>query len=388
MAVNLESESMDRAPKYKQIYTRLRNALASHEYAPGDKLPSENELVEQFGASRPTVSRALAQLENEGLVERKAGSGTFVLAERSVENLLFGLLIPDLGVTEIFEPICRGISIERMGPSHDLLWGSTLSPGASVEDQAQQLCDYYLQKKVSGIFFAPLELTARNDEINRQIAAAIDEAQIPMVLLDRDICAYPERSQYDLIAIDHRRAGFVVTRHLLERGATHLVFFSRPHSAPTVALRTAGFFDALNASTEHKAVGWAEFGDPSDVSLVRAILDRRRNNAFVCANDFTAGRLMASLNTLGVEVPEKVKVAGFDDVRYASLLQTPLTTIHQPCLELGATALAAMFARIANSTMPARDYLLDFKLVVRQSTASLQPNDPTNPPSMSNTSGQ
>ncbi len=61
MAANLEFESIDGAPKYKQIYTRLRSALANREFAPGDKLPSENELVEQFGASRPTVSRALAQ---------------------------------------------------------------------------------------------------------------------------------------------------------------------------------------------------------------------------------------------------------------------------------------------------------------------------------------
>ena len=85
---------------------------------------------------------------------------------------------------------------------------------------------------------------------------------------------------------------------------------------------------------------------------------------------------MTSLNTLGVNVPSQVKVTGFDDVRYASLLQTPLTTIHQPCLELGAAALAAMFARIAHPTMPACDYLLDFKLVVRQSTALSNPSDP------------
>jgi DNA-binding LacI/PurR family transcriptional regulator len=369
MARNLELESLSGTPKYKQIYTRLRNALANREFAPGDRLPSENELVEQFGASRPTVCRALAQMEDEGLVERRAGSGTFVLAEKSVENLVLGLLIPDLGVTEIFEPICRGISIERTGPSHDLLWGSTLSPGAAVEDQAQQLCEYYLQRKVSGIFFAPLELAARNEEINRRITSLIDEAQIPIILLDRDIYAYPQRSKYDLVTIDHRRAGFVIANHLVERGARRIVFFSRPHSAPTVAMRTAGVFEAIHASAERHVCGWTECGDPNDVSLIRSILTRHRPDAFVCANDFTAARLMTSLSTIGADVPSQVKVTGFDDVRYASLLQTPLTTIHQPCLELGATALSAMFARIANPAMTARDYLLDFKLVVRQSTA-------------------
>jgi DNA-binding LacI/PurR family transcriptional regulator len=379
MVENLELESLGGTPKYKQIYTRLRNALANREFAPGDKLPSENELVEQFGASRPTVGRALAQLENEGLVERRAGSGTFVLEERSTENFVLGLLIPDLGVTEIFEPICRGISIERTGPSHDLLWGATLSPGAPVEDQAQQLCEYYLQRKVSGIFFAPLELAARNEEINRRITAAIDEAQIPIVLLDRDLYAYPQRSNYDLVTIDHRRAGFVIAHHLIERGARRIVFFSRPHSAPTVAMRTAGVFEAIHASADRHVCGWTECGDPNDVALIRSILTRHRPDGFVCANDFTAARLMTSLYALGADVPSQVKVTGFDDVRYASLLQTPLTTIHQPCLELGATALAAMFARIKNPAMPARDYLLDFKLVVRQSTALSDPGSVSNP---------
>jgi DNA-binding LacI/PurR family transcriptional regulator len=388
MADNLDIESQDGTPKYKQIYTRLRSALANREYAPGDKLPTENELVEQFHASRPTVSRALAQLESEGLVDRRAGSGTFVLAEKSAENHVLGLLIPDLGVTEIFEPICRGISIERTGPSHDLLWGATLSPGAPVEDQAQQLCEYYLQRKVSGIFFAPLELATQNEEINRRITASIDEAQIPIVLLDRDIYAYPQRSKYDLVSIDHRRAGFIIASHLIERGAHSIVFFSRPHSAPTVAMRHAGVFEAIHASTDHHVCGWTECGDPNDVDLIRSILTRHHPDAFVCANDFTAARLMTSLSTLGADVPSQVKVTGFDDVRYASLLQTPLTTIHQPCVDLGATALAAMFARIANPAMPARDYLLDFQLVIRQSTALSEHASAAVPPLANSTNGE
>jgi GntR family transcriptional regulator of arabinose operon len=374
MVVIPKFESLAGAPKYKQIYDRLRSAIMNREFSPGEKLPSENELVKQFGASRPTVSRALAQLETESLVDRRAGSGTFVRGEKSTQPLVLGLLIPDLGVTEIFEPICRGISFERSGPSHDLLWGATLSPGAPLEDQAEQLCEYYLQRKVSGIFFAPLELTARNEESNRRITAAIDEAHIPIILLDRDIYAYPQRSKYDLVAIDHRRAGFVIANHLIEVGARRIVFFSRPHSAPTVAMRSAGVFEAIHSVAGNNVSGWTECGDPSDLDLVRSMVDRHRPDAFACANDFTAARLMTSLNSLGADIPTQVKVTGFDDVRYASLLQTPLTTIRQPCLELGATALAAMFGRIGNPGMTARDYLLDFQLVIRQSTGSAAPN--------------
>jgi len=370
------TESKGAGPKYKQIYATLRSSLANRDYSPGDRLPSENELVERFGASRPTVSRALAQLELDGLVERKAGSGTFVSQKEERKIHVFGLLIPDLGVTEIFEPISRGISIARVESHHDLLWGSTLSPGAPSEEQAEQLCAYYLQKKVSGIFFAPLELTGKKDEINRRIAHAIDEAQIPIVLLDRDICVYPERSKYDLIAIDNRRAGYVITSHMLDAGARRIVFLSRPHSAPTVAERAIGFKEALAAKVGSHASGWIEFGDPSDLTMVGSLIAKYNPDAFVCANDYTAARLMTSLNTLGVNFPSQVKVTGMDDVRYASLLQTPLTTIHQPCLEMGSAALATMLDRIAHPTMPVRDILVDFKLVVRQSTTGTSAGSP------------
>jgi GntR family transcriptional regulator, arabinose operon transcriptional repressor len=61
-------------------------------------------------------------------------------------------------------------------------------------------------------------------------------------------------------------------------------------------------------------------------------------------------------------------VVGFDDVKYASLLPVPLTTIHQPCAELGATAVRVMIERLRNPHMPARDVLLNFTLIVRASS--------------------
>jgi hypothetical protein len=179
MAKSIQVE--ESGPKYRQIYSQLRRALAINEHSPGDMLPSEYELVEQFGASRPTVRRAVARLELEGLVERRVGSGTFVRAHSRHDRVVFGLLIPGLGTTDIFEPICRGISVGRAGGHHDVLWGTTSSSPTSDEDEAQQLCDYYLKRKVSGVFFAPLEPTERKSEINQRISHALDESHIPIV---------------------------------------------------------------------------------------------------------------------------------------------------------------------------------------------------------------
>ena len=93
-------------PKYRQILDRLAKDIASGKYAPGQKFPSEAVLVRLFGASRITVGRAVRELKDLGLVQRIAGSGTYVRNRAGDGAPLFGLLIPDLGETEIFEPIC------------------------------------------------------------------------------------------------------------------------------------------------------------------------------------------------------------------------------------------------------------------------------------------
>src|SRR4051795_6934657 len=112
------------APKYRQVLESLSKDILSGRYQPGQKLPSEAALVQQFGTSRITVGRALRDLSQRGLVDRVAGSGTYVRKMRhDGKGLLFGLLIPDLGRTEIFEPICRGIASAPRAGHHALLWG-------------------------------------------------------------------------------------------------------------------------------------------------------------------------------------------------------------------------------------------------------------------------
>jgi len=96
-------------------------------------------------------------------------------------------------------------------------------------------------------------------------------------------------------------------------------------------------------------------------------------DAFLCANDRTAAQLMQTLLGLGVRVPEDVRIAGIDDVRYAGLLPGPLTTFHQPCLDIGAAAIATMYDRVANPHLPARSILLNGHLVVRKSCGAHLP---------------
>src|SRR3954468_386333 len=193
-------------PKYKQICQSLKSAIESGTYSVGFRLPSEHELVQTFGASRVTVSRALKELQIGGLVDRRAGSGTYVRAS-TVKQYAFGLMIPELGQTEIFEPICQGMVAAQEVHNHVLIWGRSLAGSETTEAEAQDVCARLISNRVSGVFFAPLESNARKDVINQTISNMLTEAKIPVVLLDRDIADYPQRSRYDVVGIDNRRAG-------------------------------------------------------------------------------------------------------------------------------------------------------------------------------------
>ena len=63
-----------RDPKHRQVYAALHREIQAGRWKPGDRLPSEAELVVRFGASRITVGRAVRELQLAGLVERRAGS--------------------------------------------------------------------------------------------------------------------------------------------------------------------------------------------------------------------------------------------------------------------------------------------------------------------------
>ncbi len=364
-----------RSPKYQVICKSIRDAIASGEYKAGQRLPSEAELVKTFEASRITVNRALRELQLVGIIDRRAGSGSYVRAQ-SRKTYTFGLLIPELGQTEIFEPMCRGMALAEEGEyQHVLLWSRALADSEPKEAQATESCRRMVAEKVAGVFFAPVELTSAKDAVNQAVVDTLERAGIPVILLDRDLVEYPRRSRYDLVGIDNRRAGYAVTDHLMNVGCRRVAFVARPGSAPTVQARIAGYRDAI-----------LDRGRPWDSSLIRRIAPWDRNavsemmetikpDGVLCANDFTAANLMKTFGELGVVVPDRVKLAGFDDVKYAGLLPVPLTTIQQPCAKLGVAAVSAMMQRIKNPDLPARDILLDFRLVIRESTGGRTPTN-------------
>ena len=352
-------------PKYQQVLEKLAAEILSGKYAAGQKFPSEAALVQQFRTSRITIGRALRELSRRGLVQRIAGSGTYVRRTPADDSgSLFGLLIPELGRTEIFDPICRGIAGAPLASRHALLWGHTAADDASPGQQALELCEQFIGRGVSGVFFAPLESGAESRETNQKIAAQLEAARIPIVLLDRDVVPYPHRSRHDLVGIDNRRAGYIAAEHLLREGAGRVHFLARAGGAPTVEARIAGFREALLDAGAPLHANPVHRTGAMDETVLHGV---QSGDGFVCANDRTAGELMQAARAQGYSIPRDLKIVGIDDVEYASLLPVPLTTVHQPCREIGEAALAAMLARIGQPGMLARDILLECRLVRRAS---------------------
>lgn len=79
-------------PLYEQIVEYLRKDIAANTFGRNGKIPTEAELSEKYGVSRITVRRAVDELVNQGLVEKKQGKGTFVTAPRFSRRLDSGTL--------------------------------------------------------------------------------------------------------------------------------------------------------------------------------------------------------------------------------------------------------------------------------------------------------
>ena len=165
------------------------------------------------------------------------------------------------------------------------------------------------------------------------------------------------------MGIDNHRAGYLAAEHLLRLGARRVGFVRVEGQASTVKARVRGYQDAL-----------AEFGGAGHVvhhagrhadgvecrgARVRGLRLRQRPRGGRAGCRRCSGH--------GVRIPRDVRIVGIDDVNYASLLPVPLTTVHQPCREIGEAALRVMLERLERPKMAARDVLLDCTLVVRKS---------------------
>lgn len=334
--------------KYERIYADLKERITTLNVREGDQLPTDQELMEQYEVSRPTVSKALRLLVQEGLVARAPGAGSFVRSSRSVgtRKLLFGLVFPETGHGEIFAPIMSHISAQGSAHDFSLMWGTSHNPsGVFSVDEMLALIREYAQRRVNGVFFAPLEGGVGAREANRQAVDILEQADIPVVLVDRDMEPFPKRSKYPLVGIDNIRAAYTLAQHYLEQGANRIDFGWLPYAGYTIELRIRGYQTALLDAGLQPRKEWVHYGDPGDLEFVRHMVETGATN-IIWGNDEEAAVFMNTLRELSINVPQDVRVAGFDDIKYSHLIYVPLTTIRQPVRWIAEKAVREMLTLV------------------------------------------
>jgi len=366
--------------KHHVVYQALATEIGAGKYRDKGKLPSEAQLVNRFKVSRPTVIRALRDLQTDGLVTRRAGAGTFLATVPSqplrsqplpTQALELGLLVPGVRrAGEIFEVIAGELARLARSAGYMFWWtgGSAedLDPVATLAN-AEKICDQFIQRRVAGVFFASFEHMAKCEATNVKLVNRLREAGITVVLLDRDMIPFPLRTELDLIGIDNFLGGYILAQHLLKLGCQRIKFLAIPFSAPTVMSRLAGAREAMLAANVDVPPDFFQVGYPEDLKLARKITAGRATDAVICGNDHTAAALIRALHNIGIPVPRGLRVVGFDDVHYATLVSPALTTMHQPCREIATMAFKSMLSRISDPTMPPRTIMLSPSLVVRES---------------------
>lgn len=357
----------DEQAKWRRIFESLRRDLREGRYPQGVPLPSEESVVRRFGVSRITAVRAMDELVKHGLVYRKRGAGTFATKAARLETGLLGLIMPSLSFGEIFPAICQALARRAQQDGRTFLLGDISAP--TPEGRAREACAVaraFVEKRVAGVVLQPLAFLKTPERVTREIISLFNRADIPVVLIDRDIGAAAD-ARYDFVGIDNLSAGRALGAHLLAQGAARVHFLMRPKCASVIRDRLDGVQSALGDRRPKDNVIIAE---PDDVkTLARLFRPRRtRPDAVVCESDYVAVRLGNTLARLGLSVPGDVMLAGFDDVKYAEIASPPLTTVRQPCEAIAEIAYRTMRERMQDADVPPRRILLPAPLVVRAST--------------------
>ena len=370
---------MAKRGKLDSVFLTIEQRILDGIYEEGQRLPSEALLSDEFSVSRPTVSKALGKLRELGLINSTQGSGHYV-CERQPEAVpetqerILGILSPRLEANEsgfLFEQIFKSIAALSQQFNFSLVWNGVVTMGIDASKQKiistiEKIIDRYIKNNVHGIFFIPLEFHPFADEINELILQKLSQSNIRVVLVDSDLKSYPERGAYDLVGIDNIAAGYLVANHLLKNNTRRIDFLCENYSAHTVSMRIMGYKLALLNASLPADETWVHEGPAGDREFIARILDSGATD-IVCANDFTAMKLLSTCN----QISRKVNVVGFDDNEYSALLGIPLTTYKQPFGDIAREAVFLMLNRIQFPHIAARHLQLRGELIIRSSCGTV-----------------
>ena len=180
-------------------------------------------------------------------------------------------------------------------------WVNLPAPAEWNRATAEQICRELLSHNVAGIFFKPTPFVPPEQKgVNRELVERLADAGVAVLLLDFDVADYPDRSQFDVVGINNRRAGYRVAHHLLGLGAQRIDFITIPAYPSTVVDRIRGCHEAMRDAGIEPHAEWVYQCDADCQRVMDALTQTPRVDALVATNDLTAITLLQGLTRRGV----------------------------------------------------------------------------------------
>lgn len=329
-------------PKYRQLKEYIKEYIVRENLNAHDPVLTENELVSKFHISRHTVRKALDELENEGWIYRKQGLGTFC-ADRSsvktVDDKNIGVITTYIN-DYIFPRIIKGIDQVLTKEGYTILLYNTNN---KIEKEIDIL-ENILTKNIKGIIIEPTKSALPH--INLNYFEELKKRGIPYIFIN----SYYDELKPSYIIQDDEGGGFTVTEHLIKLGHQNIVGIFKSDDNQGLN-RYKGYIKALRqygVKIKEDNIIWytTEEMKTKPSQMITKIFEKEKPTAIVCYNDQIAMWVIEALRNLGLNIPDDVSIAGFDDSDYAVLSDIKLTSIIHPKEEMGRQAAKALFKLI------------------------------------------
>jgi DNA-binding LacI/PurR family transcriptional regulator len=270
-----------------------------------------------------------------------------------------------LAVPEISLPYFAELAevVVQQAKTHD--WTVLIDQTLGDRDTERLVAAGIRSHLVDGLIVCPLTLTARDIDERR--------ATTPLVLLGERLSTAP----VDYVAIDNVAGARAATQHLLELGRTRIaVIGGRPGGLGPAALRLKGYRDALRKAGigyDQALVAPTNGAHCLDGAAAMRDLIRAQSppDAVFCVSDTLALGAIRMLLGSGCRVPDDVAVIGFDGIDEGAFSTPSLSTIAPDKAQIAELALGLLSRRIADRAAEPQETVVDYALVVRESTAGL-----------------
>jgi LacI family transcriptional regulator len=264
-----------------------------------------------------------------------------------------GLIVPDLADT-FFSIISHAVQ-ETARESGYLVWLAASSYDPSIEAaQVEQMTHH----PVDGILLVPVD--SRHKYLKE-----MSSRTTPIVTIDRPI----EVVTTDSVQVENRAGARMAVEHLIQHGCRRITCVVTNNHLRTIRDRIAGYEECLrHARLSHsKILQLSSLMEAKD-TLLKLFESRYRPDALFTANNASTIWVIETLRELNIEVGTQVKLVGFDDVSFYTLITPPITAVRQPAAELGRVAAQLLLQRIkVDSFSSTIRTVLPVSLVIRES---------------------